>query len=48
MDKVPKKRKIVSVNFYHAVFSLLDFLTLETGTDKLSQNIVAELPLYAV
>jgi len=38
MDKVPKK-KIVSGNFSWAVFSLLDFLTLEDGTDTLSQNV---------
>jgi hypothetical protein len=31
-----KKKKIVSVNFPHALFSLLDFLTLEAGTVKLS------------
>jgi len=30
MDKVPKI-KIVSINFCCAVFSLLDFLTLEAG-----------------
>jgi len=47
MDKVPKK-KIVSVNFCHAVFSLLDFLTHKAGTDRLSQNVGEELPLYAV
>ena len=39
---------IVSVNFCHSVFSLLDFLALEAGADKLSQNTVAELPLYAL
>jgi len=39
---------IVSVNYCHAVFSLLDFLTHEAGTDRLSQNFGAELPLYAV
>jgi hypothetical protein len=37
MDKVPKK-KIVSGNFSRAVFSLLDFLALEGGTDTLSKN----------
>jgi hypothetical protein len=31
----------VSVNFCHAVTSLLDFLTLETGMDKLSRNVGA-------
>jgi len=30
------KKKIVSVNFTHALFSLLDFLTLEDETDGLS------------
>jgi hypothetical protein len=43
MNKVPKK-KTVSVNTCHAVFSLLDFLTLEAGIDRLSQNIIAEFP----
>jgi hypothetical protein len=38
----------MSVNYCHAVFSLLDFLTQEAGTDMLSQNVGAELPLYAV
>jgi hypothetical protein len=42
MDRVPNKN-IASVYFYHAVFSLLDLLTLEVGTDRLSQNIDAEL-----
>ena len=32
----PQKKKIVSANFDHALFSLLDFLTSEDGTDKLS------------
>jgi hypothetical protein len=45
MDKVPKK-KVVSVNFSCAVFSLLDFLTLEDGADWLSQNTVKDLPFY--
>jgi len=30
----------VSVNLSHAMFSLLDFLTLEGGIDRLSQNVV--------
>jgi hypothetical protein len=42
MNRVPKK-KIVSVNFYHAVFSFLDFFTPEAGTERLSQIIRAEL-----
>jgi len=37
--------KIVSVILPHALFSLLDFLTLEAGIDMLSQNIGTELPL---
>jgi len=40
MDKVPKK--IVSLNFNHAVSSLLEFKTLEDETDRLSQNIGKE------
>jgi hypothetical protein len=39
MSKVPKK-KAVSIHFTHAVFSLLDFLALEKGTNRLSQNLV--------
>jgi hypothetical protein len=35
----PKRKKIVSVKFCHAVFCLLDFFTLEDGTDILSQNV---------
>jgi len=38
-----QKKKIVSGSFCHAVFSLLDFLTLEAGTEGLSQNVRAEL-----
>jgi hypothetical protein len=45
-DEVPKEN-MVSVNFPHALFSLLDFLTLEAGTERVSQNISKELPLYA-
>jgi len=47
MDRVPKK-KIVSVNFNHAILSILNFFTLEVGTDMLSRNIGKELPLYSV
>jgi len=36
----------MSDNFLHALFSLLDFLTLEAGTDRLFQNVGAELTLY--
>jgi len=46
MDKVPKKNT-VSVNFSNAMFSLLDFLILKDGNDRLSQNISKELLLYA-
>jgi hypothetical protein len=35
----PKRKKIVSVKFSHAVFCLLDFFTLEDGTDILFQNV---------
>jgi hypothetical protein len=42
------KKEIVSVNFSCALFSLLDFLTLNNGTDKLSQNTGKELPLNAM
>jgi len=42
MDRVPNKN-IASIYFCHAVFSLLDLLTLEVGTNRLSQNIGAEL-----
>jgi len=45
MNKDPKK-KTVSINFSCAVLSLLDILTLEAGTDRLSQNIGAGLPFY--
>jgi len=38
---------IVSVNFPHALFSILDFFTLEAGNDRLSCNAGVELPLYA-
>jgi len=46
MIKHPKK-KTVSVNFLRALFSLLEVLTLAAGTDRLSQTVGAELPLYA-
>jgi hypothetical protein len=47
MDKVPDK-KTVSVNFRHAPGSLLDFLTLENGTNRLYRNVGNELSLYGV
>jgi hypothetical protein len=45
MNKIPNK-KSVSVCFSYIMFSLIDFLTLKDGTDKLSQNAGKELPLY--
>jgi hypothetical protein len=45
-DPSPEKKKIMSVNFPHALFSLLDFFTLEAGTDRLFQ-VSVELPLGA-
>jgi len=42
-DEVPKEMS-VSVTFHGALFSLLDILTLEAGTNRLSQNISMELP----
>jgi hypothetical protein len=47
IDEVPEL-KIVLVNFCLAVFDLLDFLTHEAGTDKLSQNVGVVLPLHTV
>jgi len=46
MEKIPKK-KTVSVNFPGALFSILDFLALENGTERLSQNVDKKLPVYA-
>jgi hypothetical protein len=45
MEKFPKK-KTVSVNFPGALFSILDFLALEYGTARLSQNVDKKLPVY--
>jgi hypothetical protein len=47
MDKAPKKKN-VSVSFSHILLPLLDFSTVEDGTNRLSQNISTESPLYAV
>jgi hypothetical protein len=47
MEKAPKK-KTVSVSFSHTLFPLLDFSTVEDGTNRLSQNISSESPLYAL
>jgi hypothetical protein len=41
-----QKKKIVTINFHHHLFYLLHFLTLEAVTNRLSQNISKELPLY--
>jgi hypothetical protein len=46
MDEVQKK-KIISVNSSSALFSLLDFMALEYGIKRLSQNVGKELPLSA-
>jgi hypothetical protein len=46
MSEVPNKNT-VSVNFSCTVLSLLDFLTREDGTDRLSQNTYKDLPFYA-
>jgi len=46
MGRAPQK-KIGSDNFSYALVSLLDFLTLEDGTNRFSQNVSKELPLYA-
>ena len=43
-----QRKKIMSVNLGPAMFSLLDFLTLENGTDRLSWNISKEFPFYCV
>jgi hypothetical protein len=47
LDDVPNK-KTVLVKFSGSLFYLLDFLTPEAGTDRLSQNVGKELPLYTV
>ena len=46
--QIPPPLKKVSVNFIHALFFLLDFLTFEDGVDRLSWNTDDELPLYAM
>jgi len=48
MVKVLKKKKTVLVNFSHALFYLLDFLTLQEGSNTLSRNVGTELLLNAV
>jgi hypothetical protein len=44
-DRLSPKKRRLSVNFSHALFSLLDFLTLADGTDRLSRNVGKKLPL---
>ena len=44
--QVPEK-KILSVNYSYVLFYLLDFLNLEHGTNRLSQNFSKELPFNA-
>ena len=41
------QKKRLSINFRRVSFSLLDFLTLEAGTDRLSRNIGMELSFCA-
>jgi hypothetical protein len=38
-DRQAPKNRIVSVNFSCALVALLDFLTLEDGTNRLSRNM---------
>jgi hypothetical protein len=46
MGKIPPpKKKIFQLT--SVVLNSLDFLTLEVGTDRLSQNVGMELPLNA-
>jgi len=46
MEEVPRKEYCVS--FLPALFFVLDFLTLETGTDILSRIFIMNLPLHTV
>ena len=46
-DGKDTKKKIVLVKFSCVLFSLVDFLTHEDGTNRLLQNIGKELPLSA-
>jgi len=46
MDEVPEKYCFINVS--HDVFFLLDFLTPEAGTNRLSRNVGKELSLCAV
>ena len=46
LDNGQSSKEEDSVNSNYAIFSLLDFFTLEVGTDMLSRNIGKELPTY--
>jgi len=46
-DEQSIKQEDFAINFSHVLFILLDFLTLEDGTDRLPQNVIKELLLYA-
>jgi len=41
-----KKKKILSFIFSCALLSILDFFTLEDGSDRLSWNISMQWPLF--
>jgi hypothetical protein len=43
----PQKRRVCQLTSV-ILFSLLDFLTAEDGTNRLSHNISTESPLYTV
>jgi len=43
-DGQSSKKKIMSVNLSGIILALLDFMTLEGGTNSLSQNVGEELP----
>jgi len=44
MTDKTRKRKNMSVNLRHALFFLLDLLSLKVGTDKLSRIVCKEIP----
>jgi len=48
LDDAQVLKETVSVDVSDAVFFHLDFLTLEDGTSRLSQNVGKELPLISV
>jgi hypothetical protein len=47
MDKVPKKTNF-SINYSNDLFSLLDLLTNEEWTERLTCNTGTKLSLYTV